>query len=204
MTVMPVTSPGFLPAGALPADQAGDVVTAYGLDGFPFAGVVGVLFVIVFLRAQGTYWLGRGIAAGSIRSSLGSRLGARLSGPGLGRAVALLHRWGPIAVTLSFFTVGVQTMVNGAAGLTRMPFLRYAIAMVPGCVAWAFIYATVGLTAFYAAVSAAAGSPWALLAVVGAATGTVWAVRRRRAARGAVAAGGAAPTEGVDTIATAR
>jgi membrane protein DedA with SNARE-associated domain len=204
MTAVSSASPGFLPAGTLPADQAGEVVAAYGLDGFPFAGVVGVLFVIVLLRAQGTYWLGRGIAAGSVRSPLGRRLGARLSGPGLGRAVALLHRWGPIAVTLSFFTVGLQTMVNGAAGLTRMPFLRYTLAMVPGCVAWAFIYATVGLTAFYAAVSAAAGSPWALLAVVGAAAGVVWAVRRRRAARRAVATAGAAPTEGAETVATAR
>lgn len=204
VTVIPIASTGLPTAGALPADQAGEVAAAYGLDGFPFAGVVGFLFVIVFLRAQGTYWLGRGIAAGSIRSPLGRRLGARLSGPGLGRAVALLHRWGPIAVTLSFFTVGVQTMVNGAAGLTRMPFLRYTIAMIPGCVAWAFIYATVGLTAFYAAVSAAAGSPWALLAVVGAAAGAVWAVRRRRAARRAMAGSDAATTDGVETIATAR
>jgi membrane protein DedA with SNARE-associated domain len=202
MTVMPMASPGFLPAGPLPADQAGEVVAAYGLDGFPFAGVVGVLFVIVLFRAQGTYWLGRGIAAGSIRSPLGRRLAARLSGPGLGRAVALLHRWGPIAVTLSFFTVGVQTMVNGAAGLTRMPFLRYTLAMVPGCVAWAFIYATVGLTAFYAAVSAAAGSPWALLAVVGAAAGAVWAARRRRAAR--TAGTEASSAEGAERIGTSR
>lgn len=180
-----LASVGLHSAAALPADQAGEVSASYGLDGFPFAAVVGALFVIVLLRAQGTYWLGRGIAAGTVRSPLGRRLGARLSGPGFGRAVALLHRWGPVAVTLSFFTVGVQTMINGAAGLTRMPYLRYTLAMIPGCVAWAFIYATVGLTAFYAAVTAAAGSPWALLAVAGVAAGAVWAVRRRRRARSA-------------------
>ncbi len=171
-------------SGPLGADSAGEVAAAYGLDGFPFAAVVGALFVIVLLRAQGTYWLGRGVAAGTIRMRVGGRLAARLSGPGLARALAYLHRWGPVAVTLSFLTVGIQTMVNGAAGLTRMPYLRYTLAMVPGCIAWAFIYATVGLTAFYAAVTAAAGSPWALLVVIAAGAAITRAVRaaRRRSA----------------------
>lgn len=166
---------------AQPMDEAGQVVEAYGLGGFPFGVVVVGLFVIVFLRAQATYWLGRGVAAGTIRSGAGRRLASRLSGPGLGRALAYLHRWGPLAVTLSFLTVGVQTMINGAAGLTRMPFLRYTLAMIPGCVMWAFIYATVGLTAFYAAVGAAAGSWWGV-ALLGVAVAVVVAlvVRRRR------------------------
>lgn len=181
-------------ASAVPADEAGDVAAAYGLGGYPFAVVVSALFVIVLFRAQGTYWLGRGIAAGTVRSSVGRRLGRRLSGPGLGRAVGYLNRFGPIAVTLSFLTIGVQTMVNAAAGITRMPWPRYTAAMVPGCVAWAFIYATVGMTAFYAAVAAAAGSPWGVVALVGVAAGVVAAlvVRRRRAQRagpGSAAAG---------------
>ncbi len=153
-------------AGPVPVDEAGEVVSAYGLSGFPFAGVVAALFVIVLLRAQGTFWLGRGIAAGTIRSPAGRRLALRLSGPGLSRAVAFLNRFGLVAVPLSFLTVGLQTMVNAAAGLMRMPWPRYTAAMIPGCVAWAFIYATVGMTAFYAAVAAAAGSPWGVTIVV--------------------------------------
>ncbi len=89
-------------------------------------------------------------------------------------------------MTLCFLTIGVQTMVNLAAGLGRMPFGRYTLAMVPGCVAWAFIYATVGLTAFYAAVAAAAGSPWGIAVVAALLLGAVLlAVRlhRRRAVR---------------------
>jgi membrane protein DedA with SNARE-associated domain len=173
-------------------------VTAYGLDGYPFAIVVVALFAIVLVRAQATYWLGRGLAEGTVRAGWARRLGQRLSGPGMDRAVRLLRRWGPVAVTLSFFTVGIQTMVNAAAGLTRMPYARYTAAMVPGAVAWAFIYATVGLTAFYAALAAAAGSPWALLALAGAAAGVVVVVRvhRRRRPRptlSQVAGGPAAP-----------
>lgn len=180
---------GSVPAGtapsraSLPLDEAGDVAAAYGLGGFPFAGVVTALFFIVLFRAQGTYWLGRGIAAGTIRTPLGRRLGSRLSGPGLARAVGYLNRFGPIAVTLSFLTIGIQTMINGAAGLTRMAWPRYTLAMIPGCVAWAFIYATVGMTAFYAAVAAAAGSPWGLVAVAaGVVTIALVMIGRRRRA----------------------
>jgi len=46
-----------------------------------------------------------------------------------------------------------------------MSFTRYTVAMVPGCVAWALIYASVGLAAFYAAVALAARSPWTLAGV---------------------------------------
>lgn len=173
-------------AGPVPLSVAGDVVSAYRLDGFPFAIVVVGLFVVVFLRAQLTYWLGRGLAAGTIKAGIAQSLSRRLEGPAYVRAVRLLHRWGPFAVTLCFLTIGIQTMVNLAAGLGRMPVLRYTVAMVPGCVAWAFIYATVGLTAFYAGVAAAAGSPWAVVVIALALAGAVLlGVRRhrRRAAR---------------------
>lgn len=168
--------------GTLAAEGGAEVVSAYGLSGFPFGAVVAGLFVVVLLRAQATYWLGRGLTAGTIRSGFGARLGRRLSGPRLARAVGYVNRWGPIAVTLCFLTVGIQTMVNLAAGLTRMPFGRYTLAMVPGCVAWALIYATIGLTAFYATVAAAAGSPWALAGLLAAAAAAVLVVRRRRSA----------------------
>lgn len=186
-------------AGPRPFDAAGDVVSAYRLDGFPFAIVVVGLFAVVFLRAQLTYWLGRGLAAGTIKAGLADPLNRRLATPAFARAVRLLHRWGPFAVTLCFLTIGIQTMVNLAAGLGRMPLLRYTLAMIPGCVAWAFIYATVGLTAFYAGVAAAAGSPWAVAAIAGVLLGAVLlAVRRRRRRVARREAAGADPvrTEG--------
>ena len=171
-------------------DEPGEVVSAYGLGGFPFAVVVAVLFVIVLLRAQATYWLGRGLTAGTIRSGIGAAIGRRLSGPGLARAATYLNRWGPLAVTVSFLTIGIQTLINLGAGLTRMPFAIYTAAMIPGCVAWAFIYATIGMTAFYAAVAAATGSPIGIAAVVAAVAAIALLVlRRRRAGRDAHASG---------------
>lgn len=66
---------------------------------------------------------------------------------------------------MSFVTVGLQTVMNAAAGLARVPWWRYLLAMVPGCIAWAFLYATVGLAVFWAVVAALAGSPWGIAAV---------------------------------------
>ncbi len=157
-------------------------VDAYGLGDLPFAGVIAALFAIVFLRTQLFYWLARGIAAGTVRID---RIKARVESPGVQRAMDRLHRWGAPVVTLSYLTVGFQTAVNVAAGLSRMPFWRYLVAMVPGCIAWAFIWGTVGLGAFYAAINLAAGSPWvvaaAFLALAALVVASVIVIRRRRA-----------------------
>lgn len=158
----------------------GSPLDAFGMGDFPFGIAVVALSIICFCRAQGTYWLGRGIAAGVGTQPRVQRLAAS---DGISRALALLHRWGPVAVTLSFFTVGVQTMVNAAAGIVRMPWIRYTLFMIPGVIAWGFIYATVGMAAFLAIVAAAAGSAWgvaAIGAVVLGAAAYVWYRRRRR------------------------
>ncbi|NLF05029.1 MAG: hypothetical protein GX593_08555 [Actinomycetales bacterium] len=159
-------------------------VDAYGLGDLPFAGVIAALFGIVFLRTQAFYWLARGVAAGTVKIE---RVREWAESPGVQRALDRLHRWGAPVVTLSYLTVGFQTAVNVAAGLSRMPFWRYLLAMLPGCIAWAFVWGTVGLGAFYGALALAAGSPWvmaaAALAVVALAVAAVILVRRRRAAR---------------------
>ncbi len=108
--------------------------------GAPYPIVVVALFVIVMLRANGTYWLGRGAVAGTERT----KLRGLVHTPGYVRAAGWLGRWGAPAVTVSFLTVGIQTLVNLAAGVTRMPLRRYLPAVVVGSVAWAFIYATAG------------------------------------------------------------
>ncbi|WFR68859.1 hypothetical protein P9139_06825 [Curtobacterium flaccumfaciens] len=38
------------------------------LEGLPFRWLVLALFAVVFCRAQATYWLARGAAAGAVRS----------------------------------------------------------------------------------------------------------------------------------------
>jgi len=155
------------------------------LEGKPFAITFAVLFGIVLLRAQATYWLGRGVTAGVLHS----RWADRISGPRTTKAIASLNRYGPPLVTVSFLTIGFQTVVNAAAGLIRMPWVRYTIAMLIGCVAWALIYATVGFAAVEAGIALATHSPWMLVAVVLLVVAVVVAIviaRRRRSVRGTV------------------
>ena len=132
-------------------------------DDSPFPIAFAVLFGIVFLRAQGTYWIGRAVTAGLLHT----RVATWMTSPRMTRAVDALHRWGLPLVTVSFLTVGFQTVVNAAAGLIRMPWLRYTVAMLIGCAVWAAIYATVGIAAFEASLALAARSPWALVGLLG-------------------------------------
>jgi membrane protein DedA with SNARE-associated domain len=155
------------------------------LAGLPFGGLVAALFAIVVCRAQATYWLARGAR----RGAAATRWGRWVDGPGVARASRVLARWGPPAVTLSFLTVGLQTVMNAAAGASRMRWPVYLVAMLPGCAAWALIYATVGFAVLWAVVGSVAGSPsgvvgLVLLGVVAAVVVTVLVVRRRSAREG--------------------
>ena len=142
------------------------------LNDSPFGITFAVLFGIVFLRAQGTYWIGRAVTAGLLHT----RVARWMTNPRMTRAVDALNRWGLPVVTVSFLTVGFQTVVNAAAGLIRMPWLRYTVAMLIGCAAWAAIYATVGIAAFEASLALTARSPWALVGVLAVVLGVVIAV----------------------------
>ncbi|MFS0729182.1 VTT domain-containing protein [Curtobacterium sp. 1P10AnD] len=148
------------------------------LDDLPFWPLVATLLVIVFCRAQATYWVARLAVTGASRS----RLGRWVDSVAVRRGSALLDRWGLPVVAVSFLTVGLQTVMNAAAGLARVPWWRYTAVMLVGCVAWAFVYATVGLAVFWAVLAAVAGSPWGVVALVTvvAAVAVGWAVARRR------------------------
>ncbi|MFV0451075.1 MAG: DedA family protein [Propioniciclava sp.] len=158
----------------------------------PLPIIIGALFCIVMARANATYWAGRLITRGAART----RASAVLDSPGYQRTVDRLNRWGAPVVTLSFLTVGVQTMVNMAAGATRMPLRRYLPAVIVGCIIWALIYGTVGFIGF-----AALGLLWdrapVLTVVLAAALAMffigfiIWRVREARAGRVPVPA----PTE---------
>nr|WP_244296779.1 VTT domain-containing protein [Paenarthrobacter nitroguajacolicus] len=147
----------------------------------PFGVALAALFAIVMIRVNVTYWIGRGAVAGFAHT----RFGSSLERPKAARAQALIQRWGPYAVVLSFLTIGLQTAINLAAGAARMPMRRYLPAAIGGSVIWALLYATIGLAALEAWLAVAAASPvGAGLAVAAAAAIVVWVVtiRRRRAA----------------------
>ncbi len=165
------------------------MVTA-GLAGFApsFAregiGLFLFLFAVVLLRAQATYWLGRLAAKGASSAAAASgwrgRVGRWFDGPVPRKGADLLDRWGMVVIPLSFLTVGVQTAVNAAAGLVRMRWGVYTLAMVPGCVLWALLYGF-GIYAVWTALTA---SVWSAAAVVVlACAGACALVARKRRAR---------------------
>jgi membrane protein DedA with SNARE-associated domain len=114
--------------------------------GWPYPVAVAALFVVVMVRAGATYAIGRAAQAGVRRS----RLSRAMSRPRYARMQQLVARWGAPIVTLSFLTVGIQTLVNLAAGVLRMPLRRYVPALIVGAIIWAFLYATVGFATFAA------------------------------------------------------
>ncbi|MGL5864698.1 MAG: DedA family protein [Dermatophilaceae bacterium] len=111
------------------------------LDGWPVWIVAVVLWVGAFLRGLATYLIGRGLRARGGRS----RWAGRLDQPVVIRAEGWVQRFGAPAVSLGFLTVGVQTAVNLAAGLLRMPWRRFLPALVVGAALWSLVYTTVGL-----------------------------------------------------------
>lgn len=132
------------------------------VESLPLLQAMGFLYVVIWLRAGSTYVLGRGAR----RVARRGRIAAFLESPRVERATEIVNRWGAPVVALSFLTVGLQTAVNAAAGLTGMPVKRYLPALAIGGAAWAFIYATIGLVAFAAWLELFLRSPWAAVAVL--------------------------------------
>ncbi|MFE6224058.1 MULTISPECIES: VTT domain-containing protein [unclassified Streptomyces] len=140
------------------------------------------LYVIVLLRAGGTFALGWLAGAGARRS----RFAARISTARFQRAERAIQRWGAPVVAVSFLTVGFQTAANFLAGSMRMPLPRYLPALFVGGAAWALVYATLGLGVFAAlarlfAEHTALGMAGVAVLLLAAAGAVVY--RRRRAAR---------------------
>ena len=96
------------------------------------------LFFVVLFRAQATYWLARGAASGAVlatgRQGFLGTMARWFDGPVPRKGAAMLDKWGIIVIPLCFLTVGIQTAVNAGAGLVRMRWSTYTIAMIPGCV----------------------------------------------------------------------
>ncbi len=150
--------------------------------GLPLWLGIAVMFGIVVARAQATYWLGRAAGTGIARSRWGDRLGHDR----LARAERVVARYGPVAVTLSFLTIGVQTAVNVVAGATRMPFGRYLAAMLVGSALWAVIWTVGGLSVLWGAGEIASTSPLAAAAVLVTVAAVVAVGYHRRRARQAL------------------
>ena len=154
------------------------------------------LVVVVLFRAQLTYWLARGAASGAVlatgRKGFLGAVARWFDGPVPRKGAAMLDKWGIIVIPLCFLTVGIQTAVNAGAGLVRMRWTTYTIAMLPGCVLWALLYGLGLLAVFAAAVRAVAGSPWGwaglVLIIAAIAAKIAWGRRKRRSVNAVLAA----------------
>lgn len=110
------------------------------INQLPLATAFAILFAIAMIRANATYWIGRGVRAGAGRS----RFAPRTERDVMARAERIVARWGAGAVALSFATIGLQTAINAAAGAMRMPVRSYLPGVVAGSLIWATIYSALG------------------------------------------------------------
>ena len=172
-----------------------NVRDAYHLGGVSVGIAIAGLFLIVMARSHATYWAGRGVVRGAQEAHESDAAPGWWHGTmekleewtgtnAARRGLDLVRRWGAPAITLAYLTIGVQTAVFAAAGLIRMPYLRFTLASIPGALVWAVVWATVGLGAVWGAVSLFATSPWAFVAAVVVLAATigwvVWYRLRRR------------------------
>ena len=123
---------------------------------FPIVVTWLILFGIILARAGGTFLLGRLARRGIRRIERVDRL---MSGPKYRKAEGLIERFGAPVIALSFLMVGVQTVINLAAGTSGMSYRRYIPALVIGGSVWALIYSTVGLIGFKALAAAYDAQP---------------------------------------------
>jgi membrane protein DedA with SNARE-associated domain len=114
------------------------------------------LYLVATLRGQATYWLARLVTEQADRR-IGRRHGGRLAavrrwleGESVARGRRAIRRWGLPAVPLCYLTVGFQTLVLAAAGVLRVRWVAFTLAQLPGALAWAAIYTTIGWAAWQA------------------------------------------------------
>lgn len=123
---------------------------------FPLAVTWLIMFAIIIVRGGGTFLLGR-LGRRGIRRF--ERIDTIMAGPKYRKAESTIDRFGAPIVALSFLTVGLQTVVNLAAGTTGMRFRNYIPALAVGGSLWALIYSTVGVIGFKALSAAYAAAP---------------------------------------------
>jgi len=156
----------------------------------PFPVVFLVMVLLVASRSNLVYGIGRygrllTISGAEPTAGPRRRVWLWANAGATQRAMDNIRRRGWIVISLSYLTVGIQTIVNVAAGVVGLSWPRYVLAAIPGWLAWALIYSTIGYAVWRAAVAAAAGSPVgiAVIATALAAAVAFLAVRRLRRSR---------------------
>lgn len=151
-------------------------------------GVFVAFFFGAMARGQAIYWLARvitdrALAFGEPEEGWRRRAYRWLHSDRVANARAALATWGWPLVPFAYLTVGFQSMVMAAAGMVRMSWKVFTLAQVPGSIAWALIYTTVGFAFWGAFFAAVQGNPVWVILLLAVVTVAVLVVRRRRRLR---------------------
>ncbi len=101
--------------------------------------VVVAAFLAAILGDNIGYLIGRRFGRGAILR-VGGRFG--VTDAALGRAEAIVHRYGPIMVVVARFVVLLRQLNGLVAGTTGMPWPRFFAANVVGAALWVGLWAT--------------------------------------------------------------
>lgn len=146
-----------------------------------------LMLTVAVIRSQVIYWLGRAVPALAQKygktSERIAKMDAWLRGDQVRRGTEILERWGIIVIPLSFLTIGIQSLIQAAAGMARMRWWLYTLASIPGVVAWAIIYGLGLSVGWHTTAAALSGNRWAITALVTVAL-TIIVVRARKKSRG--------------------
>lgn len=122
-----------------------------------------VLYYLFFvlgaaMRSQSFYWIGRygnysALRAAEPEDGVKRKIWEKIHDPRTKEMTELINSRGLIVVTLSFLTIGIQSIINFAAGLSAMPWPRYTLAAFPGWLIWAAIYSSAGFVALQAVIA---------------------------------------------------
>lgn len=129
-----------------------------------------LMLTVAVVRSQAIYWLGRAVPVLAQKygktSERIAKLDAWLNGDQVRRGTEVLERWGIIVIPLSFLTIGIQSLIQAAAGMARMRWWLYTLAAMPGVVAWAIIYGAGLSVGWHTTAAALSGNRWAITALV--------------------------------------
>lgn len=152
--------------------------------GWPLWALFAFLFGLAMLRGQAIFWVARSLTTLGLRRAPSTgwrgRTAAWLHGSTVDHGAEMLRRLGLVAVPLCYLTVGLQSAVLAAAGVLRIRPVVFTLAQIPGALAWAAIYSTIGWALWEAMFLAATGSPWSLVLILVIVAGALVLLRRRR------------------------
>lgn len=170
---------GFVIPGETAAVVAGVIA---GKGSVPLAVMIAVVVSAAILGDTVGYEIGKHLGPRLITRKIFDR-----KRPQLEKARQFLKRRGGPAVLLGRFTAFFRAVMPALAGLSGMPYRRFALWNITGGVLWGSLFVTLGFLAgnLYDEVARTAGSAAAVVvAAVAMALLVVWQVRRHRSPAG--------------------